>query len=66
MKYKKFRTLNNEELSVIGYGSWPIGGTWNNSNDSKSIETIRTALDLGINFFPFLSDFFQIFQRYLF
>lgn len=51
MKYKKFRTLNNEKLSVIGYGSWPIGGTWNNSNDSKSIETIRVALDLGINFF---------------
>lgn len=27
MKYKKFKTLNNEELSAVGYGCWPIGGT---------------------------------------
>lgn len=51
MKYKKFKTLNNEELSAVGYGCWPIGGTWNHSDDLKSIETIRTALDLGVNFF---------------
>lgn len=51
MIYKKFKTLNNEELSAIGYGCWAIGGTWNNSDDLKSIETIKKAIDLGVNFF---------------
>ena len=36
MIYKKFKTLNNEELSAIGYGCWAIGGTWNNSKIDRN------------------------------
>jgi methylglyoxal reductase len=38
--------------SVIGFGAWAIGGgtTWGgSSDDAQSIETIRAALDAGIN-----------------
>lgn len=51
MTYKKFKALNNEKLSSVGFGCWAIGGTWNNTEDQKSIETIKKAVELGINFF---------------
>lgn len=51
MKFKKFKMLNNENLSAVGYGCWAIGGTWNNCEDEKSIATIRKAIELGVNFF---------------
>lgn len=42
------------ELSVIGLGTWAIGGgnwrySWGPQDDKESISTIRHALDLGIN-----------------
>ena len=37
MIYKKFKTLNNEELSAIGYGCWAIGGTWNYTNSRHPV-----------------------------
>lgn len=42
------------ELSVIGLGTWAIGGgdwafSWGCQDDKESIATIRNALDLGIN-----------------
>ncbi|MGL5278307.1 MAG: aldo/keto reductase [Cetobacterium sp.] len=51
MTYKQFKALNNEKLSSVGFGCWAIGGTWNNTEDQKSIETIKKAVELGINFF---------------
>ncbi len=51
MIYKQFKALNNEKLSSVGFGCWAIGGTWNNTEDQKSIETIKKAVELGINFF---------------
>lgn len=51
MIYKQFKALNNEKLSSVGFGCWAIGGTWNNTEDKKSIETIKKAVELGINFF---------------
>ena len=51
MIYKQFKALNNEKLSSVGFGCWAIGGTWNNTEDQKSIETIKKAIQLGINFF---------------
>ncbi|WP_281699326.1 aldo/keto reductase [Cetobacterium somerae] len=51
MIYKQFKALNNQKLSSVGFGCWAIGGTWNNTEDQKSIETIKKAVELGINFF---------------
>jgi len=52
----KFRPLGwtGEEISVIGLGTWAMGGAdwsygWGPQNDEDSINTIRRALDLGIN-----------------
>jgi len=44
----------NLELTVIGFGSWAIGGggsriSWGPQDDSESIAAIKKALDLGIN-----------------
>ncbi|MBN2074719.1 MAG: aldo/keto reductase [Dehalococcoidales bacterium] len=42
------------ELSVIGLGSWPMGGdhggmSWGAQDDQASIDTIQHAMDKGIN-----------------
>ena len=51
MKYKK---IGKTDLfaSCIGLGTFEIGGSswWDELDDKKSIGTIRTALDLGVNF----------------
>ncbi len=49
----EYRRLGDLEVSVIGYGAWGIGGApfWNNEGDKKSIDSIKTSFDLGINFF---------------
>ncbi|NPV85223.1 MAG: aldo/keto reductase [Anaerolineae bacterium] len=50
------RTLGNSgvELTVLGLGTWAIGGGdnpygWGKQDDKESIDTIRHALDKGIN-----------------
>lgn len=50
------RQLGNSdiELTTIGLGTWAIGGAgyafgWGSQDDTDSIQTIHTALDLGIN-----------------
>lgn len=50
----KYLPLGNSGLSssVIGFGAWAIGGgaVWGDaSDDAESINTIRSALDAGIN-----------------
>ncbi|MFQ5629028.1 MAG: aldo/keto reductase [bacterium] len=44
---------NGPELSVIGLGTWAIGGPWQwgwgPQNDADSIAAIRTSLENGIN-----------------
>jgi len=42
------------ELSVIGFGAWALGGGgwafgWGPQDDAKSIDAIRAALDIGVN-----------------
>jgi aryl-alcohol dehydrogenase-like predicted oxidoreductase len=42
------------EISRVGYGAWAIGGAgwwhaWGDQDDEKSIEAIRRAVELGIN-----------------
>jgi aryl-alcohol dehydrogenase-like predicted oxidoreductase len=55
MKYRKLGK-NGPEISVIGFGSWAIGGggwasAWGNQDDELSVESVRVALNNGINFF---------------
>ena len=52
MEYRKLGS-SDLEVSVIGYVAWGIGGApfWNNEGDGKSIDSIKKAYDLGINFF---------------
>ncbi|MEK9627718.1 MAG: aldo/keto reductase [Nitrospinota bacterium] len=49
----EFRKLGDLEVSVIGYGAWGIGGApfWKNEGDKKSIDSIKTSFEQGINFF---------------
>jgi aryl-alcohol dehydrogenase-like predicted oxidoreductase len=42
------------EISRVGYGAWAIGGAgwwhaWGDQDDEQSIEAIRRAVELGIN-----------------
>jgi aryl-alcohol dehydrogenase-like predicted oxidoreductase len=55
MKYRKLGK-NGPEISVIGFGSWAIGGggwasAWGDQDDQLSIESIRAALDAGVTFY---------------
>ena len=52
MKYQKFGSTDIE-LSTIVLGCWAIGGgyTWGKQDEKDSIDTIRAAIDAGINMF---------------
>ena len=37
-------------VSVLGLGTWPMGGEWwGGTDDAESIRTIHRALDLGVS-----------------
>ena len=66
----KYRTFGNTVLNVseIGFGAWAIGGNavvgetpigWGPSDDGESVAAIKTALDVGINFFD-TADFYGL------
>lgn len=54
MKYRKLGK-NGPEISVIGFGSWAIGGGWasgwGEQDDQISGESVRAALDAGVTFY---------------
>ncbi|MTI58616.1 MAG: aldo/keto reductase [Firmicutes bacterium] len=50
MIYRKLGS-SDMEVSGLGFGCWPIGNEWTEANDKDSIETIKEAIKLGINFF---------------
>lgn len=50
MLYRKLGS-SGLEVSVLGFGCWPVGNDWTEANDKSSVETIREAMELGINFF---------------
>jgi aryl-alcohol dehydrogenase-like predicted oxidoreductase len=39
------------KVSTISFGSWAIGGAWGEVDDSESLDALRRAVDLGVNFF---------------
>jgi aryl-alcohol dehydrogenase-like predicted oxidoreductase len=51
MEYKKL-DITELNISRLCFGCWAIGGHgWGNIDDEDSIRAIKTARDLGINFF---------------
>jgi aryl-alcohol dehydrogenase-like predicted oxidoreductase len=49
----KTTTLGKSGLHVsrIAFGTWQLGGDWGAFDENAAIETIRRALDLGVNLF---------------
>ncbi|MCP4623577.1 MAG: aldo/keto reductase [bacterium] len=52
MKYSKFGSMDID-ISTIVMGGWAIGGgyTWGEQDERDSLDTIRAAVDAGINMF---------------
>ncbi len=52
MKHKKVSTMDLN-ISSVGLGCWQFSGegVWDSFDENKSIETIRSAIDNGVNFF---------------
>jgi aryl-alcohol dehydrogenase-like predicted oxidoreductase len=49
MNYRQFGRLE-WQVSDIGYGMWGMG-SWSNSNDSESLESLQASVEFGCNFF---------------
>jgi aryl-alcohol dehydrogenase-like predicted oxidoreductase len=50
MRYRKLGRTGLE-VSEIGYGAWGIGGKqWQGGSDDESLDALRRAIDLGLNF----------------
>jgi aryl-alcohol dehydrogenase-like predicted oxidoreductase len=49
MRYRSFGRLG-WDVSEIGYGMWGMG-SWSNSNDDESLESLQASVDQGGNFF---------------
>jgi aryl-alcohol dehydrogenase-like predicted oxidoreductase len=49
----EFRELGRTgwRVSPISFGCWAIGGFWGGVDDSESLDALRRAADLGVNFF---------------
>ncbi|MEQ8766877.1 MAG: aldo/keto reductase [Planctomycetota bacterium] len=49
----KYRPLGKTglEVSEIGFGAWSLGGGWGHQDDSAGRDALRSAFELGINFF---------------
>lgn len=39
------------KVSTISFGSWAIGSAWGRVDDHESMDALRQAVDLGVNFF---------------
>ncbi|HEV7299485.1 MAG TPA: aldo/keto reductase [Tepidisphaeraceae bacterium] len=52
MPRMQYRTLGRTGYSVstISFGAWAVGGSWGSVNDDESLNAMRRALDLGVNF----------------
>src|SRR6478672_9863823 len=49
MNYRQFGRLE-WKVSEIGYGMWGMG-SWSNSHDNESLESLQAAAEHGCNFF---------------
>lgn len=53
MTYRIVDRMPDLKFSLLGFGCWSLGDSsnWTNSTDESSIAAIKTAIDLGVNFF---------------
>ncbi|HYE13388.1 MAG TPA: aldo/keto reductase, partial [Pyrinomonadaceae bacterium] len=49
MRYRRFGRTG-WQVSEIGYGMWGMG-SWSGSDDEESMNSLRRAVELGVNFF---------------
>ena len=49
MNYREFGKTG-WRVSEISFGAWAIGGTWGTVKDDESLDALRRAIDLGVNF----------------
>ena len=49
----KYRTLGRTgwDVSAVSMGCWGIGGQWGPVEEKQAVDTIRAALDAGVNLF---------------
>jgi aryl-alcohol dehydrogenase-like predicted oxidoreductase len=50
MQYRELGRMG-WKVSTISFGAWAIGGTWGAVKDEESLDALKRALDLGVNFF---------------
>lgn len=43
--------LTGYKVSTISFGAWAIGGSWGSVDDLESMNALRKAIELGVNFF---------------
>lgn len=48
MKYRPFGRTG-WQVSEVGFGSWAIGGSWGQVDESDAIDALRAAIDNGVN-----------------
>jgi aryl-alcohol dehydrogenase-like predicted oxidoreductase len=39
------------KVSTVSFGAWAIGSAWGAVDDTESLNALRRAVDLGVNFF---------------
>jgi len=49
MNYREFGKTG-WKVSEISFGAWAIGGSWGTVKDEDSLDALRRAIDLGVNF----------------
>ncbi|UOQ44964.1 aldo/keto reductase [Halobacillus salinarum] len=49
----KYNPLGSTDLSIseLSFGTWAIGGSWGQTNDTEALKAIEKAIDHGVNFF---------------
>ncbi len=50
MKYRELGRIG-WQVSTISFGAWAIGSAWGAVDDRESLDALRRAVDLGVNFF---------------
>jgi aryl-alcohol dehydrogenase-like predicted oxidoreductase len=50
VKYRQFGRIG-WNVSEVGFGAWAVGGSWGAVDDEQSIDAMKRALDVGVNFF---------------